>query len=299
MSVTLREVGITCALHKQGAREATCRMVEALEAAGAGVSMSCQLAEVCELSCGTWESVPDHPLDLMLVLGGDGTFLAAARMMAPLGTPLLGIDLGGFGFLAEEEPERAVAQVERLLAGDFSIEERLMLRARLLREGEVAANLLALNDVVVASDGPRRMTRLRMSIDGQDIGDFAADGLVMATPTGSTAYSLSAGGPIVEPLVDAIVLTSICPHTLHDRPLVVRADSELVCTVQPRAWGIDGVSLSVDGQEVVPLEAGDEVHVARAEFPARLVQLGRRTFYDRLHNKLRWWDGRTRGAGDG
>ncbi|MCD6362373.1 MAG: NAD(+)/NADH kinase [Armatimonadetes bacterium] len=288
MNEPLKRVGITCALHKPQAKEATREAVRTLRAAGATVFASRELAGACELDCATWEDEPDPPLDLMLVLGGDGTFLAAARLVAPRGTPLLGVDLGGFGFLAEEAPEKALSQLEEVLAGKFAVEERLMLQARVLRGDEVVRELVGLNDAVITTGSPRRMVRLRVDIDGQDIGEFAADGLIVATPTGSTAYSLSAGGPIVEPQVEALVLTTICPHTLHARPLVVRADSRIACRVQPRLWNDDGVNLSVDGQEIVQLRADDVVMIERAGCSARLVQLGRRTFYDRLHTKLRW-----------
>jgi NAD+ kinase len=167
-----------------------------------------------------------------------------------------------------------------------------MLRARLRRGGEIVEDFLGLNDAVSAADGLRRIIRLQVDIDGQDIGRFAADGMIVATPTGSTAYSLSAGGPIVEPQVQALVLTTICPHTLHDRPLVVRADSKLTCVVQPQRQTDESLSLTVDGQQVVGLRGDDEVLIERAECAARLVQLGRRTFYDRLHDKLHWGDER-------
>lgn len=292
MTTRLRTVGITCALHKPQAREATRRVVAALQEAGVEVCASEQLARACGLQCETWHQVPDRSLDLMLVLGGDGSFLAAARQMAPLGTPLLGVDLGGFGFLAEEDPEAVIAHMERVLAGQYSIEERLMLRARQVREGNTLAELLALNDAVIATSGARRMMRLSLEIDGGVVGQFAADGLIVATPTGSTAYSLSAGGPIVEPQVEALILTTICPHTLHDRPLVVRAESRLACIVQPGHGNDHGISLCVDGQVHVPLQAGDQVLIERAECRTRVVQLGRRTFYDRLRAKLQWADGR-------
>jgi len=288
MARAINRVGIACALHKPRAKEATCTAVALLKAAGAQVFVSNGLAATCELDCGVFDCVADEPVDLMLVLGGDGTFISAAREVAPLGVPLLGVDLGGFGFLAEEELERALAEIDRVLAGDFEIEERLMLRARLRRDGEIIEDFLGLNDAVIASEGVRRMVRLDVEIDGQDIGQFAADGLIIATPTGSTAYSLSAGGPIVEPQVEALVLTTICPHTLHDRPLVVRADSKLGCTVQSRHQSEDGLALTVDGQQAASLRGDDEVLIERAECAARLVQLGRRTFYDRLHSKLQW-----------
>jgi len=292
MTNAIHKVGIACAPHRPRAREAIREAVELLQAAGAEVFVGREIAATCDLQCAVFDHEADQPLDLLLVLGGDGTFIAAARQVAPLGTPLLGVDLGGFGFLAEEEPERALAQVDRLLAGDFEIEERLMLRARLRRGGEIVEDFLGLNDAVIAADGLRRIIRLQVDIDGQDIGRFAADGMIVATPTGSTAYSLSAGGPIVEPQVQALVLTTICPHTLHDRPLVVRADSKLTCVVQPQRQTDESLSLTVDGQQVVGLRGDDEVLIERAECAARLVQLGRRTFYDRLHDKLHWGDER-------
>ncbi len=289
MTKAIHKVGIACAPHRPHAKEAVREAVTLLQAAGAEVFVGREIAVAGDLQCQIHE--PGQPLDLMLVLGGDGTFIAAARQVAPQGTPLLGVDLGSFGFLAEEEPERALAQVDRLLAGDFEIEERLMLRARLRRDGEIIESFLGLNDAVIACDGPRRMTRLQVDIDGQDIGTFAADGMIVATPTGSTAYSLSAGGPIVQPQVQALVLTTICPHTLHNRPLVVRADSKLTCVVDSRETD-DGLNLTVDGQQVVGLRGDDEVLIERAECTANLVQLGRRTFYDRLHDKLHWGDQR-------
>ncbi|HUS81130.1 MAG TPA: NAD(+)/NADH kinase [Armatimonadota bacterium] len=285
MAQPLREVGIICALHKPRAKEATRQAAALLQQAGATVYVDRELARTCELECEVLEE--GRALDLMLVLGGDGTFLAAARQAAPLGTPLLGVDLGGFGFLAEEEPEQAFAQIDRLLSGDFEIEERLMIRARLRRGGEVVEDLLGLNDAAIATDNLRRMVRLRVEMDGLGIGCFAADGLIVATPTGSTAYSLSAGGPIVEPQVEALILTTICPHTLADRPLVVRADSQIACRLEP-PHGRVNVSVTVDGQQSVAFGPEDELLIARAECAARLVQLGHRTFYDRLHNKLGW-----------
>jgi len=292
MAEPVRRIAIVSALHKPRAQEATCRAVELLQAAGASVVVSPALAETCGLDCATCEDLTEAAPELMLVLGGDGTFLAAARMMAPIGVPLLGVDLGGFGFLAEEEPDRALAQIDRLLAGDFEIEERMMLRVEMVRAGTVRAQFLGLNDAVIATGAFRRLVRLDLRVNDLPAGRFAADGLIIATPTGSTAYSLSAGGPIVEPTVEAMLITTICSHTLSSRPLVVRVDSLLEVTVESGRVPHDDLGLTVDGQETVDLLPADQVRVSRAQFSARLVQLGRRTFYDRLHAKLRWGEER-------
>jgi len=288
MGNAIYKTGIISALHKPRAKEVTCQLVERLQASGATVFASAELSQACELDCQVTDDLGAESPDIMLVMGGDGTFLAAARQMAPVGTPLLGVDLGGFGFLAEEMPEYVLNQVERLLAGDFEIEERMMLRVELRRESEVIEEFLGLNDAVVATASFRRLARLRTQIDGQEVAVFEADGLIIATPTGSTAYSLSAGGPIVEPAVQSLVLTAICPHTLHNRPLVVSADSQVTVTIEPALQPQEPLALTVDGQQGVQLQSRDEVRVSRAEYSARLVQLGRRTFYDRLKGKLSW-----------
>ncbi len=282
------KVGVTTALHKARARDMTCQLVARLQGAGATVFASADLAQACQLDCEVREDLSAAALDLMLVLGGDGTFLAAARQMAPVGTPLLGVDLGGFGFLAEEKPERVLEEIERLLAGDFEIEERIMLQVQLRRAGETVEDFLGVNDAVIATSSFRRLARLRTHIDGQEVALFEADGLIIATPTGSTAYSLSAGGPIVDPAVQALIVTAICPHTLHDRPLVVNAPSQVTVTIEPPHGPQEPLALTVDGQQGVELQAEDQVRVRRADCSARLVQLGRRTFYDRLRGKLSW-----------
>ncbi|MGD9497774.1 MAG: NAD(+)/NADH kinase [Armatimonadota bacterium] len=292
MGQNLERVAIVTALHKPRAQEATRRAVAVLQQAGASVVVSAALAEACALEREACADLVEAEPDLLLVLGGDGTFLAAARMMAPIGVPLLGVDLGGFGFLAEEEPERILAEIGRVLAGDYEIEERMMVQARLRRGGEQVASYLGLNDAVIATGSFRRITRLALHVNGRQVAGFAADGLIIATPTGSTAYSLSAGGPIVEPTVEAILITAICPHTLQTRPLVVNADARLRVVVEPAPAAQEELALTIDGQETVKLLPGDEVEVVRAEPRARLVRLGCRGFYDRLREKLRWGEER-------
>lgn len=292
MPEPIKRVGIVTALHKPRAQEATRRAVALLREAGAEVVVTAALAEACQLEDTECGDVIDARPDLMLVMGGDGTFLAAARMMAPVGTPLLGVDLGGFGFLAEEEPAWVLEEIESILSGRFRIDERLMLHVSLKREGEVIEELIGLNDAVMATGSFRRLVMLDLSINGVEATRFGADGLIVSTPTGSTAYSLSAGGAIVHPDVEAILVTAICPHTLSMRPLVVSADSVVAVTIEPSREPQEDLALTIDGQETVKLKAEDEVVVARADCRTRVVRLGRRTFYDRLRGKLRWGDTR-------
>lgn len=290
METPIRRIGIVTALHKSRAQEATRQAVALLQEAGAEVVVAPELAEACALDCSCAEDLARERPDLVMVMGGDGTFLAAARLMAPVGTPLLGVDLGGFGFLAEEEPERVLEEIQRVLAGDFNVEERLMLCVRLERDGATCAEFVGLNDAVIATGSFRRLVQLGLSVDDQSVAEFAADGLIVATPTGSTAYSLSAGGPIVDASVEAIIITAICPHTLSTRPLVVRADSRLVVEVEPPRQPLDDLALTVDGQETARLVPGDRVEISRSAHRTRVVKFGRRNFYDKLRTKLRWGD---------
>lgn len=288
----IKRVGIVTALHKPRAQQATREVVRLLKDAGAEVVVNTALAEACQLDdtdCG--DLVDVHP-DLMLVMGGDGTFLAAARMMAPIGTPLLGVDLGGFGFLAEEAPGWVLDEIETILDGQFTIDERLMLHVSLIRDGELIEDFIGLNDAVMATGSFRRMVTLDVEVDGLEATSFGADGLIVATPTGSTAYSLSSGGAIVHPDVEAILITSICAHTLSMRPLVVSADASIAVTIEPAREPHEDLALTIDGQQTVKLTPRDRVQIARAECRARVVRLGRRTFYDRLREKLHWGDAR-------
>jgi NAD+ kinase len=225
---------------------------------------------------------------LVFVLGGDGTLLAVARQAAPLGALVLGVDLGSFGFLAEEEPDAVLASLDDLLAGNFILDERLMLEAALVRGDAVLARYLALNDIVVAKVTYRHLVRLHCEVDGSPLATYHADGLIVATPTGSTAYNLSAGGPIVDPRVEAMLITAICPHTLYSRPLVIDAGTVLDLWVEPKPGRADDLQLTVDGQETADFGHDTRVVIRRAECRARLIHSRRRGFFDRLRDKLNW-----------
>ncbi|HEX4836637.1 MAG TPA: NAD(+)/NADH kinase [bacterium] len=225
---------------------------------------------------------------VLVVLGGDGTILRAARTTAPHKIPILGVNLGGFGFLAEVSAQNVGDALVRLLEGDYRLDERMMLRAQVLRNGHQAREFLALNDIVVTKSGYARLLRVHTDVNGEHLATHLADGLIVATPTGSTAYSLSAGGPIVHPDVDVIVLTPICAHTLNARAVVVSGADVIQLRVQPVGAPPPPAVLTVDGQEGFPLEADDHVRVERSPHRVRLIRLGRGGFYSRLRAKLSW-----------
>ena len=222
---------------------------------------------------------------LLLVLGGDGTLLAAARVAAPLGIPILPINLGSLGFLTSFKLEELYPALEETLAGHFSSSERVMLNVELERGGSVIERQSVLNDAVINKGELARMIDLHLTIDGGFVCRYHADGLIVATPTGSTAYSLSAGGPIVHPAVESWVITPICPHTLSDRPLMVR-DSSLV-EVNLSA-DTESVFLTLDGQTGIPMQADDRVRLKRAAERLNLIQPPKKSYFEILRSKLKW-----------
>ena len=253
-----------------------------------GVSIIVNQESAGQLGHQDW-GVPEGELgrrsSVVIVFGGDGTILRAARSAAPHGIPILGVNLGGFGFLAEVSGPELEPALHRILEGDYALEERMMLFAYVERAGRAVQEFLALNDIVVTKSGYARLLKLRMLVNAEHLATHLADGWIVATPTGSTAYSLSAGGPILHPGVDGIVLTPICPHSLNARAVVVSGGDTVAIEVEPT--GAPPI-LTVDGQEGYPLQAGDEVQVGRSPHRARLVRLGVGGFYKRLRAKLTW-----------
>lgn len=227
-------------------------------------------------------------VDLLLVLGGDGTLLAAADRVSLAGRniPILGVNFGHLGFLTELSWPDVFGVLEQVIAGEAGIDERMMLRATVRRQGRTVAEHVALNDVVVTRGALSRITELAVSVSGEFVARFNADGLIVSTPTGSTAYNLSAGGPILHPDVDAIVITPIAPHTLSNRPVVIPATSEV--TVHPQFTdSSQEVVLTLDGQSGVALGADDFVQVTRST-PARLIQSPSHSYFEVLRKKLKW-----------
>ena len=222
---------------------------------------------------------------LLLVLGGDGTLLAAARLAAPLGIPILPINMGSLGFLTSFTIEEMYPALEQVLAGRFSCSERVMLHVELHRDAEVIERQSVVNEACINKGALARMIDLQLTIDGDFVCRYRADGLVVATPTGSTAYSLSAGGPIVHPAVESWIITPICPHTLSDRPVVVR-DSSLIEV--HLSGDTESVFLTLDGQTGIPMQAADVVRMRRAVERLRLIQPAQKSYFEILRSKLKW-----------
>lgn len=227
-----------------------------------------------------------HQCDLVIVIGGDGTLLYAAREVAGSNVPILGVNLGRLGFLVDVSPNEIKLRLQEYLQGDYLAEPRFLLQTTISKHSQFNKPMLALNDVVLHKWELARMIEFSAYIDGNPINAYRADGLVIATPTGSTAYSLSAGGPIVHPSLDAITLVPICPHTLNNRPLVVAAKSEIRLTIKPE--DIANSMITLDGQMRVPLEPGTEVIVRRYQHPIHLIHPKNYDYFDILRAKLSW-----------
>jgi NAD+ kinase len=227
--------------------------------------------------------LPSHA-DVLLVLGGDGTLLSVARLVGDLGVPILGVNLGGLGFLTAFTAEEMIPALEALRRGELVVEERMMLTAQVSRQGERLTDYVALNDVVITKSAMSRIITLAVSVEGQFATGYRADGLIISTPTGSTAYCLSAGGPIVFPTMDAMVLTPICSHTLTNRPIVLPATQVLAVTLESD----QDVMLTLDGQVGFALRRLDTVEIRRAAARTRLLRIPHKHFFTVLRAKLKW-----------
>ena len=225
--------------------------------------------------------------DLMISVGGDGTLLNSARMLVDHDVPILGVNRGRLGFLVDVSPND-LTELDTVLAGDFIEDRRSLLIAEVRRAGEVLDSGIALNDVVLYKWNTARLIEFTTYIDGQLLTDHRADGLVVATPTGSTAYAMASGGPIIHPGVDAMVLVPICPHTLSNRPLAIAASSEVALEMHPDSYG--RVSASCDGQDGLDLEPGSRLVIRQHPRKVRLLHPPRYQYYNILRAKLRWGD---------
>jgi NAD+ kinase len=223
--------------------------------------------------------------DLVIVLGGDGTLLSTARRVYPRKVPIVGVNFGGLGFLTDLSVEEMFPGLERVFAGDYRRETRIMLKACILDPtGRTRDRRFAMNDVVIHEASHRLLTLLPV-LDSSEMGEVHADGLIVATPTGSTAYSLSAGGPIVEPTLRALIATPICPHVLSMRPIVCPSDQTLTVRFAPSD---EQVQVVADGQEGITLQPGESVRIRRAEGTIEFLLTKAETFYDVLRDKLNW-----------
>src|SRR6202049_3183526 len=223
--------------------------------------------------------------DIRVVLGVDGTLLSAARLAAERKVPILAVNLGGLGFLTTVSQDEIYPILEEIFTNKHRVSERVMLEAEIVRGGTVIRRQIALNDAVLNKSALARIMDLELRVDGEYVTTYKADGLILSTPTGSTAYSLAAGGPIVYPTVEAFVVTPICPHTLTNRPLVIPDTARIEIDFQAED---DAVFLTLDGQIGIELMRGDHIVVRKAQEKLRLVRPARKTYFQILSNKLKW-----------
>ena len=281
----MRIVGLFPYIKRARVADVTLELITVLENAGYEVLLETEKAlELGRKDLGYPLQEMLDRIELGIALGGDGTLLQAARLLRRRQTPVFGVNLGHMGFLTEIEDHDLEEAVRRLQAGEFYLEERIMVEARVWRDGKAGEPLAGLNDIVIAKGASPRMLRMEIRIDGHLTAGFAADGLIVATPTGSTAYSLSAGGPVLEPRLRVLMLTPICAHSVFARPLVVGSDAkiEIRFTSLP-----GGAMITADGQEGIRLVEGDVISCYTAPQPARLVRFQERSFYDLLRERFR------------
>ena len=287
MSESIRTVGIIARPRRADISKVVPTLLEWLGARGVKVYVDPETA--ASVACAPAalerrrEELPGL-VDLLIVLGGDGTLLAASRLENPRGVPILPVNLGGLGFLTSVTLDDLYPILEEVFSGKNRISERVMLAVEVTRDEHVVERQRALNDAVINKGALSRILDLELTINGQFVCNYKADGLILSTPTGSTAYSLSAGGPIVHPLVEALVVTPICSHTLTNRPLVVPHAAR----IEVAAHGQDSMYLTVDGQVGIKLQPGDCVVVTRAAERLRLVRPERQTYFEILRDKLKW-----------
>lgn len=222
--------------------------------------------------------------DCIVVLGGDGTLLGVAQKAAVEEVPIIGVNLGRLGFLTDIEKETALASFEKLVSKDYYIENRMMLKIKIISEGNQDQTFIALNDISVTRDSYSRMLDYSIHINGQYADVYPADGVIVATPTGSTAYSLSAGGPIVDPQANIMLITPICPHTIYSRSIIV-SERDIIDIVIPELQG-GSVGVSVDGKKVYNIKEKDVIRVSKSIFTSKLLKISDHSFYDILRNKI-------------
>ena len=282
----MKRIGIVAKTDRQEARTVVPQLLEWCRARGVQPLCEKETAGLCPDTAVATAMRPELPaqVDLLLVLGGDGTLLSMARLVGDLGVPILGVNLGGLGFLTALTVDELFPALEAYLDDGLVIEERMMLAASVSRQGERLSEYVALNDMVITKSAMSRIIRLEVAVDGQLATGYRADGLIISTPTGSTAYSLSAGGPIVFPTMDAVVLTPICSHTLTNRPIVLPGSQRIEVTLLTD----QDVMLTADGQVGFALKPLDTVEVRRAAARIRLLRFPQKHFFSVLRTKLKW-----------
>lgn len=288
---SITRIGIVLKPHQPDALKTICELVAWLAERGIKLVGGPEL-EREQIEHETGCAVPEIPaeklageVDLMLVLGGDGTMIATARMIADQEVPVLGVNYGGLGYLAEFRIEELYTALEAILDGNYRLDKRVMLAVELFRKEISLTTNRVLNDVVINKSALARIIEIEAFLNRQFVNSFRADGLIVSTPTGSTAYNLSAGGPVIFPSMNAVVVTPICPFTLSNRPIVVPDSAEIELILKTDH---EEVALTLDGQVGFPLQAGDRVVIQKSGTTFNLIQPSNRNYFDVLRDKLRW-----------
>jgi NAD+ kinase len=288
MKKTIKTVGLFGKYQDESVSGHVTRLAEFLKLRGLSVVLDESTGAMVPASVAASQSFGTicHTVDLAIVIGGDGTLLNAARSLAPCGVPIIGVNLGRLGFLADIKAMDMTTEIGKILDGDYQTEQRLLLSAEIMRKGKIALSANAFNDVIITKGEIARLIEFETYLDGEFVNSARGDGIIVASPTGSTAYALSAGGPILHPTLPAMALVPICPHTLSNRPIVVSSDSiiEILMTGTPN----QAAHVTFDGQSMFALEDNDRVYVRRADTPVELVHPSGRSHFDVLREKLHW-----------
>jgi NAD+ kinase len=281
----MKKIGII-AKDISAAQKAAKKLASWLEARGKKVFIDSKTAMAIKMPGYEPSEIPEH-VEMLIVLGGDGTLLSAARFVADAHTdvPIFGVNLGSLGFMAELSFDELYDNLEKAIAGRLETEDRMMLAASVVREGRTIARYRVLNDVVINNGELARMMELKVSVNDGHLTTLRADGLIVATPTGSTAYSLSAGGPIIHPTIHCFVITPICPHTLSNRPIALPDTVVVAVCLMSQS---EDVSLTLDGQIGFPLEWNDIVEIKKSRYRMKLIKHPTKSYYEILRTKLKW-----------
>ena len=281
----IEKVGIIAKRNAPEAIDASGKLMEWLKSRGIEVILDEALTKKVTGEEGTFSEAGLSQVGLLVVLGGDGTLLSAARLIGNGEVPVLGVNVGGLGFLSAFSLDELYPVLEKILSEDYETEKRMMLSTSVVRKGAILAEYPVLNDVVINKAAIARIIDLETSIDDHYLTMFKADGLIVSTPTGSTAYSMAAGGPIVFPSLQTIMLTPICPHTLTNRPILVHDSAEIKVTIKSQN---EDIFLTFDGQVGQSLKADDVVKIRKSEHAVQLVKSPFKDYFEVLRTKLRW-----------
>ncbi|MDH4232296.1 MAG: NAD(+)/NADH kinase [Nitrospirota bacterium] len=280
----MKKIGIICKTGRKEPREILQELLPLLRQKGCEAFVDAETAAALNIR-GFSRSEIASLVDIVFVLGGDGTMLSVSRLVAPKGIPILGINLGSLGFITEVNRDEIFSAVDKMLNDGCAIEERLMLTAAIYRNGNRITEYTVLNDIVINKGALARIIDLETNINNKYVTTYKADGLIISTPTGSTAYSLSAGGPILYPTLDSIVLTPICSHTLTNRPIVLPETSKIEIIIKSLS---EDVFLTLDGQVGFSLRMDDVVEISKSPFKTKLMVPIERDYFQVLRTKLKW-----------